>query len=93
MLGQPKHAAAMSYEQSAGGAWHMAKAMWIAPAYFTVGVPEAATDDVAGAVKTRQVSKQLVQLTLLTLTLALALTLTLTLTRRPSTTWRLMPTP
>ena len=56
MLGQPKHAAAMSYEQRAGGSWQMAKSMWIAPAYFTVGVPEASTDDVAGAVKTRQTS-------------------------------------
>jgi len=63
MLGQPRHAAAMSYAAKSDGSWRMDKYSWIASAYFTTVLAgdELSTDDIAGVAKTRTVSVDYLQ--------------------------------
>ena len=53
MVGQPFHAAAISFDKTSGGDWVMEKSAWIYPAFYTVSHNILPTDDVPGSAKTR----------------------------------------
>ena len=51
MVGQPKHAAGITYNRNAAGKWEMQKFAWIFPSFVTTFENSIPTDDVPGAVK------------------------------------------